>query len=254
MKIQVLGGHGGLAKGFQATSILINDRLLLDAGAVAATLNIEQQMNIDNILISHCHLDHIKDLAFLCDNCFGQKKKPFQVYTHKTVHENIKKHLLNDIIWPDFTVLPSKGNPTMVINSIKPEEVIELSGYKIIPVKVNHPLDAMGYIIENESTSVLFTLDTKATDRIWEIAHGVKNLKAIFSEISFPNELQNVADLSYHHTPDSMKEEIKKMPKGIPIILSHLKPNYRESILSQIKHMNEDRIHVLENDGQVFNF
>ena len=79
-------------------------------------------------------------------------------------------------------------------------------------------------------------------------------LKAIFTEISFPNELQKVAELSHHHTPGSMIREIPKMPKNIPIILSHLKPNYRQDILKQIREMGEDRISVLEKDGEVFNF
>jgi hypothetical protein len=53
MKIQVLGGHGGLAQGALTTSYLIDDCLLLDAGAVAATTSVEQQKKIENILISH---------------------------------------------------------------------------------------------------------------------------------------------------------------------------------------------------------
>lgn len=254
MKIQVLGGHGGLAKGFETTSILIDDKLLIDAGAVAATLTIDQQTKIDNILISHCHLDHIKDLAFICDNCFGLRQKPFQVHTHETVNKIIKAHLLNDIVWPDFTVLPNKTNPTMVINSVKAEQMLELGEYRVTPVHVNHAHDAMGFIIEKGDSAVLFTLDTGPTDRIWELANKTKNLKAIFTEISFPNELQKVAELSNHHTPVSMTREIPKMPKNIPIILSHLKPNYRQDILKQIREMGEDRISVLEKDGEVFNF
>jgi cAMP phosphodiesterase len=155
MKIQVLGGHGGLAKGFETTSFLIDDILLIDAGAVAATLSIEQQTNIDNILISHCHLDHIKDLAFICDNCFGLKNKPFQVHTHATVKKIIKDHLLNDIVWPDFTTLPNATNPTMTINAIQEERKIEVGPYLITPVKVKHAHDAMGFIIEKGDTAVL---------------------------------------------------------------------------------------------------
>jgi len=71
MKIKILGGHGGLARGFSTTSFLIDDELLIDAGSVASTLSVEEQSKINHILISHSHLDHIKDLAFICDNCFG---------------------------------------------------------------------------------------------------------------------------------------------------------------------------------------
>lgn len=254
MRIRVLGGHGGLAKGFVTTSFLINDDLLVDAGGVVSNLSIDDQAKIDHILITHTHLDHIKDLAFISDNCFGMRKEPFRVHTHPTVKGMLKKHLLNDIIWPDFTVLPSVQNPTMLINEILPEISFKAGPYSVVPVPVLHAHDAMGFIIEKDNTAVLFTGDTGPTDRIWEVAKKVKNLKAIFTEVSFPDRFQNIADLSDHHTSKSIGEEIKKMPPNIPIVLTHFKPNFRDEILKEIASLNESRIKVLERDGQVFKF
>lgn len=254
MKVRVLGGHGGLAKGFAATSFLIDEKLLIDAGAVASTLSIEDQLKIDHILISHCHLDHTKDLAFLCDNCFGLKDKPFYVHTHKTVKEIIKKHLLNDVIWPDFTKLPNESQPTMTILEKTPEEKFQCGEYSIIPVPVNHQFDAMGFIVEKNGESILFTLDTGPTERIWEVSSKIKNLKAIFTEVSFPNRMQNVADISQHLTTKTLNAEIPKMPKDIPIILTHLKPNYQDEIMEEINALKNSRIRILENDGVEFNF
>lgn len=254
MKIQVLGGHGGLSPGFSTTSYLIDDKLLIDAGSVASAISIEEQSKIDHILISHCHLDHIKDLAFLSDNCFGLKDKPFQVYTHKTVKKIIKEHLLNDTIWPDFTVLPTPEKPTITINAIVEEEKLTLGDYVIIPVKVKHAHDAMGFIVEKGGVAVVFTLDTGPTERIWELSHKVKNLKAIFTEVSFPNSLGKVAELSDHHTPKSLLQEMAKMPGKIPVILTHLKPNYQNEIVKELEGKGENRIQIVERDGAVFNF
>ena len=254
MKIQILGGHGGLSKGHSTTSFLIDDKLLVDAGAVASTLSVEEQSKIDHILISHCHLDHIKDLAFLCDNCFGMRKKPFEVFTHETVKKIIKAHLFNNIIWPDFSELPSVESPTINFNSIKEEVKLRIGDFDITPIKVKHAHDAMGFIIEKDQVAILFTLDTGPTDRIWEIARKIKNLKAIFTEVSFPNSLEKVAEVSDHHTANSLKTEMSKMPEHIPVILTHLKPSYREIILKEIQEMKEDRIRVLSRDGEIFNF
>lgn len=254
MKIKVLGGHGGLSRGFSTTSFLIDDCILIDAGAVASTLSVEQQSKIDHILISHSHLDHIKDLAFICDNCFGMRSSPFEVYTHPTVKKILKDHLFNETIWPDFTILPNATNPTLVINSIGSEQTFKLEGYSITPVKVQHPNDAMGFIIEKANTAILFTMDTAATDRIWEVAREHKNIKAIFTEVSFPNTLKGVAKASDHHTPNTMKVEIQKMPPEVPIILTHLKPNFRDVILEELVLLNEKRLRVLEKDGEVFEF
>lgn len=254
MQVKIIGGHGGVTKNYHATSYLIDDSILIDAGSVAAGLDIQDQIKIDHILISHAHLDHTKDLAFICDNCFGLKKNPFRVWTHKTVHDAIKTHLFNNIIWPDFSMLPNKDNPTIEFNDIKPEEPLKLGEYTVTPVKVAHPGDAMGFIIEKGNVTLVFTQDTKSTDRIWELAKQYKNLKGIFCEVSFPNELQNVADLSDHHTPNTMKEELKKMPDKVPVYLGHLKPNYQEQLIQEITELNEPRLHILYADDVRFNF
>ena len=178
MKVQILGGHGGVTVGAAATSFLIDDHLLIDAGSVATAIPIEQQVKIDNILISHSHLDHVKDLAFLCDNCFGLRPAPFQVWSHQTVVDTIKRHIFNDTLWPDFTVLPSANKPTIHFNALTPEQTVTIGRYQVTPVKVNHPNDAMGYIVEKDNTAVLFTLDTATTERIWEVAKGFNNIKA----------------------------------------------------------------------------
>jgi ribonuclease BN (tRNA processing enzyme) len=254
MKIRVLGGHGGKALGFETTSFLIDSHLLIDAGAAAGTLSINEQCDLNNILITHIHLDHIKDLAFLCDNCFGLRPGPFRVYTHQTVGKMIKRHLLNDIIWPDFTVLPNAQNPTMSIFSVEAEKTFTLDKYQVTGVKVNHAHDAMGFIIDDGKSAVLFSGDTGPTERIWEVAKTIKNLKAIFTEVSFPNSMQKVADLSDHHTSASMEHEITKMPANVPIILTHLKPNYRDKIEIEVKLLANPRVRVLEKDGEDFQF
>ena len=245
MLVRIIGGHGGVSPGFRATSYLSDGKLLLDAGSVASGIQIEEQSNIDHILISHAHLDHISDLAFLADNCFGMKGRPFEIYANTPVREAIKTHLLNDVIWPDFTVLPTKENPTLRIHDIRPEMQLVLGDYRIMPVPVNHSTGALGFIIERKNASVIFTQDTGPTDKIWEYARDVKNLKAIFSEVSFPNSMAKVATDSQHHTPATMKEEIKKMPKDVPIFLGHLKPNFQSQLFKEIAEIKDERITIL---------
>jgi hypothetical protein len=124
----------------------------------------------------------------------------------------------------------------------------------VTPVYVKHPGDAMGFIIEKGDTAILFTQDTAATDRIWEVGHTIPNLKAIFTEVSFPNSLKNIADISDHHTASTMKEELKKMPKNIPVYLGHLKPNYQEELIQEITDLGDSRLHILYADDVRFTF
>ncbi|EQC49724.1 MBL fold metallo-hydrolase [Bacteriovorax sp. DB6_IX] len=254
MIVKIVGGHGGVSPGFRATSYLIDGKLLIDAGSVASGIPIAEQALIDNILISHSHLDHISDLAFLADNCFGMRGKPFEIWTCKEVEDNVMTHLLNDAIWPDFTKLPSAQDPTLRFNRFEAEEVKQIGDYTVTAVKVNHYAGSLGFIIEKDGASVVFTQDTGPTDRIWEMAKEKKNLKGIFCEVSFPNSLTQVAIDSRHHTPATMKEELKKMPQDVPVFLGHLKPNFQGQLYQEIASLNESRITILGSDNSNFVF
>lgn len=254
MLVKIIGGHGGTSPGFRTTSYLIDGVLLLDAGSVASGIPIEEQVKIKNILISHSHLDHISDLAFMADNCFGLKSEPFEVFANTSIHKAIKDHLLNDIIWPDFSKLPSVEHPTLRFHNLIPEKWIEIGEYRIFPVPVNHPNGALGFIIERDEVSIVFTQDTAETELIWQHAKKAKNLKAIFTEVSFPNALSKVARDSQHHTPATMNEEIQKMPKDIPIFLGHLKPNYEKQLFYEIKALGNERLQILGSVNKEYTF
>jgi len=254
MMVRIIGGHGGVSPGFKATSYLIDGKLLIDAGSVASGIQIEEQARIEHILISHPHLDHISDLAFLADNCFGMKDQPFHIYAHPKVEKAIKDHLLNDLIWPDFTKLPSRENPTLAFYSLKPMQEIILGDYKIKPISVNHQNEALGFIVERKNTAVLFTQDTGPTEKIWEEAHRCSNLRGIFTEVSFPNSMQAIADESLHHTPQTIKAEIKKMPAQVPIFLGHLKPNFQHQLFLEIEALQEERITLLGSSDRSYIF
>jgi ribonuclease BN (tRNA processing enzyme) len=254
MMVQVVGGHSGAGPGFWGTSFMIDGKLLVDAGSVASGIALEEQGKIEWILISHAHLDHIKDLAFLADNCFGVKKKPFQIYTNRTVELAIRAHLLNNIIWPDFTQIPSLKKPILKFNEILIEKKFILGPYTIWAVLVGHPGDSMGFIVEKGPTALLFTQDTGPTEKIWELARKNKKIKAIFTEVSFPNSMALVAENSFHHTPKTLMNEIKKMPLHVPIFISHLKPMFQKTLLREIEELRQERIRPLQAENSTLVF
>ena len=254
MKVFIIGGHGGVSKGTKGTSYLIDGKFLIDAGSVASGIPIAEQLKIENIFISHSHLDHITDLAFLADNCLGFRNKPFKVYTSETARDNIMNHILNDVIWPNFTKIPSKESPMLEFHVFQKEQPFQIGEYYITAVPVNHPAGGHGLIVEKNQSSLLFTQDTGPTERIWQLGRQLQHLKAVFTETSFPNELQELASKSHHHTPNSLKEEINKMPRDVPIVLGHMKPSYQDKIIKEIANIGCDRISLLTNDGVSFTF
>ena len=113
MRLKVLGCYGGQLLGFRLTSFLINDSILLDAGSPTESLSLEEQHSVRHICLSHTHLDHIKDIAFMADNRSLKRMAGSSSENNLTIHSLpanntvLKQHFLNHHIWPDFTRIPA---------------------------------------------------------------------------------------------------------------------------------------------------
>jgi len=227
MKVRVLGAYGGEGPGFRTSCILINDRLAIDAGALTSSLSLREQAKIGGILISHTHLDHIQDLGFLADNIFGKRDTPVEIFgTEKTV-QVLKKHFFNNRIWPDFTQIPNSDHPVLDYQVFKPGQEMDIAGLKVKSVPVNHPIPSVGFIISDGKKSLLYSGDTGPTERLWKEANKLNDLKLVIIEISFPNRMQELAELTGHLTPKMAEAELAKLREPPAMIRAfHMKPAF----------------------------
>lgn len=235
MRLKVLGCYGAELPGFRSPGFLINDDTLLDAGTVVSVLTLEEQIRIKNILISHTHLDHIKDIQFLADNVTGRGGTTINIMSAPTVLDSFKAHVLNDSIWPDFTMITSGGNAVLRLVPVDVGSEYPLGDVIIKPVKVNHSVPAVGYIIKNSECAFAYTGDTGVTDEIWEEAGREPNLKFVITEVSFPNSMEGIANTSKHMTPHDLGEVLKRLNrKDVRIYVMHMKPQYMDIIKGEI--------------------
>ncbi len=245
MKIRILGGDGGVAPGCHTPSFLLDKKILIDAGSAAANLSLEDQKEIDYIFISHSHLDHVKDICFLVDNMFTFRKKPIELISSPEVLESLKQHIFNDKIWPDFSALSNGRSPILSYRPVT--DSVELEGYQIQLVPVSHTVPAVGFLIKDQAgVSIIVTGDTGPTEEIWTVANREKKLKAIFTEIAFPNHLQSVADAACHYTPRSFSKEVLKLAKYPPFYIYHLKPEFRKELGREIKALKIPKLKLLK--------
>lgn len=249
MEIRILGCYGGEAKGFKSPSFLINKEVVVDAGAITSTLTIEEQKNLKYILITHAHLDHIKDIPFVADNIIGNHKEPLKIVAEKRVLKGIEAHIMNDYIWPDFRILPSKNAPVIKFLSIKVDRVYTLNSLKIKATRTNHVVDSVGYFISDGRFAVAFSGDTFSMHKFWKEVNNNKLVKIIFIETSFPNFLEEVARASMHLTPFLLKEELKKLKRNVKIYVYHLKPNFIDIIKKELKELNHPNLYLAEQDS-----
>jgi cAMP phosphodiesterase len=81
----------------------------------------------------------------------------------------------------------------------------------------------------------------------------VKNLKAIITETSFPNEFQDLADVSGHLTPSTLDVELEKLKKDVPVYLYGGKPKHLKAIKQQVKALKRKKLSFLE-QGKTYRF
>src|SRR5439155_1391445 len=89
---------------------------------------------------------------------------------------------------------------------------------------------------------------------IWSISRKHKKVSAIVLEASFPNRLQELADVSRHLTPQTLEREIDKLGmNSVPVLVTHLKPEYRGEIIADLRSLEKRHLKVLK-DGDVLRF
>ena len=69
IRLTVLGACDGRSEQRRSISCLLNDTILVvDAGSAASALSIESQLGVQDLLLSHAHIDHVAELCFLLNN------------------------------------------------------------------------------------------------------------------------------------------------------------------------------------------
>jgi ribonuclease BN (tRNA processing enzyme) len=236
MRIKVLGCSGGIGPGLRTTSLLVGEETLIDAGTGVGDLSLEQQARIRQIFLTHSHLDHVCGLAFMADNLFDRIDRPVNVWATAETLSAIKEHIFNWKIWPDFSVLPNEQNPLLAFSTITPGQTLTSADhYKLTAFKVLHTVPAVGYAVEAERGTFVFTGDTYANENLWAFLNSLPRLDKLMIEIAFPNEDDELAEASKHFTPVLLGSELHKLRHKPEILLTHHKPGCEQLIETECR-------------------
>ena len=255
MKVKILGCSGSETIGHMPPGFLVNDVMMLDAGTITAALSIKAQSAITDVLISHTHLDHIKSVLFLADNVIGRIRKPVNIHAIPEVIDAIRKHLMNDIIWPDFTKIPNAKNPVLAYASMPVGKTVTIAGLKVKAIPMNHPVPAVGFHVDDGKSSFLYSADTGPNEGLWKEAAKAKNLTAIIVDTSFPNSLNTIAELSGHFTPAQLHADLTKarVDFNVPIYIYHIKPVHEKKVVNELRSLGRKNVKVLQ-EGKTYHF
>jgi ribonuclease BN (tRNA processing enzyme) len=246
VKLRVLGCSGGELARHRATCFLVDGALAIDAGALTAALSLEELLEVDDIVLTHSHFDHVKDVPLLADLLVGLRAKPVVVHASTACARTLQQSIFNDELWPDFTRLPDARNPVITIKAFDPRRRFSIGRYTLKPVPVAHPVESVGFLLSDGEDAIAISGDTGPTTAFWKAVNAAENIRALLVETSFPTRLQGLADASGHLTPRTLAGELSKLERnGIPIYLYHLKPAFAAELRRELASMKLLHVRVL---------
>ena len=235
MRIRVLGCSGGIGAGARTTALLVDNDVLIDAGTGVGDLALEELDFIRHVFLTHAHLDHIAGLPMLADRVFDENfEVPLTVYAREETLRAVQEHLFNGVIWPDFSRLPTAENPMLRFRVCSPGDTVTIGHRDFYAVDMMHSVPSLGFTVQNSGGTFAVSGDTKTNETLWPVLNACKDLQLLVIEVSFPNEMSDLAIESGHYTPRSLTADLKRLRHEPEIWLTGMKPGEERRIYEQV--------------------
>lgn len=226
--------------------------LAIDAGSLGLVGEPEDMAEVRAVLLTHAHIDHIATLPMWIEALLSQNRAPVKVHATAPTIQALRQHFFNNVIFPNFEELAEEdGRRLMQFVEVSTESTFEIAGFQVQGFDVAHPVPTTGYCVSDGQQAVVFAADSGPTQRLWEVASALPNVRAIVLETSFPDRMGHIAEPAGHLTPKLLKTELEKAPGDVRILVTHMKPAYRAEIRRAIGKMNDSRIQFLEPGADV---
>lgn len=238
MQIRVLGCSGSIAAGCRTTSYLIGNDILVDAGTGVGDLTLDEMAAIDHILVSHSHLDHVLAIGLLADSVTrrreAQQRPPVQVHALPETLDALRRHILNGVIWPDFTRLPSAEHPVLALHPFAIGDMLQLGGRRIEVLPASHTVPAVGFAaFTHDGGAWVFTGDTGPNPALWARLSQL-DLRMLVIETAFRDDELALARISRHLCPALLSAELAGLTRPTEVGITHVKPGELEAVMAEI--------------------
>lgn len=237
----MLGCSGAIARGCRTTSFLVDGDVLVDAGTGVGDLTLQEMAGIGHVLLTHSHLDHVAALPLMVDSIASRLAAPVCIHALPGTLEALRQHVFNNVIWPDFSRIPTPERPFITFHEIQVGQVLELGGKRIEVMPAVHTVPACGYAISGGSGGHwVFTGDTERNPAFWRRLNDMP-VAALVIETAFSNREKDLARRSLHLSPHALAEELDCIERGrsFPIFITHTKPAETDLIMAEIQRFDQ---------------
>jgi ribonuclease BN (tRNA processing enzyme) len=222
--------------------MLIDDDVLIDAGTGIGDLELSDMDSIRHVFLTHAHLDHIAGLPMLADRIFEENlETPLTVYAREETLRAVQDHLFNDVIWPDFSRLPSAESPMLRYAVCGPGDTVRIGKRDFYAVDVMHSVPSLGFTVRNSGGAFAVSGDTRTNETLWPVLNACDDLRVLVIEVSFPDEMAELAVEAGHYTPRTMTADLERLEHDPVIWLTGMKPGEEKRIFRQVQNATPGR-------------
>ena len=254
MKLAVLGCFGGIGGVRRTTSLLLDEDILIDAGTGAGDLSLEQMAGVDHVFLTHSHLDHCGFIPLLADAVAFLRNRPLLVHALPQTIAALKQNLLNGVLWPDYSVLPTIADPYIRLVPVRIGETTLLGDRRITPLPARHAGPGVGYRMDSGTASFVYSGDTTDCGEFWAELNNIENLRYLMIETTFLNENAGGAARSGHMTAALLAQGLARLQRPVTLLITHMEPGKEDRLMAEVFAACGKFQPVRLEQGQLFEF
>ncbi|MFQ5845470.1 MAG: MBL fold metallo-hydrolase [Planctomycetota bacterium] len=238
-RLHALGVAGAPARGRLTTCFRFADGLVIDTGALMHGLSPTEQGAVQDILLSHSHLDHTLGLPFRLAG--GEVR----VWGLAETLDAVRGGLLDGRTWPDLS-----GRATW--NEVAEGDAFEVGSYRIRPGPCRHSVPCLSFCVERDGRRVVLVGDTARHDPLIEWTAACRPTSVVV-ECSFPARRRRDALRTCHQSPEDLHAWRRGLGPDVALYVTHLKPEDEEETRRECEALADPALTVLR-DGDAFGF
>jgi len=263
VQVKIIGAHQSETAQYRFPTILVDGGLAIDAGSLASGLSLDEQLNVTNVLITHQHWDHVKDLngfGFNLYSKFGSGAGPISaaLFCTDEVKAVLEKQTLSPSVWMDFFNMPDAVHPTFVHRSVQANAEYFVGQFTVKAIPANHSVPTLGYqLTDSRGKRFFYTGDNgPGAGQYWVNADPT----VLVTECTFSNAMASIDNgkMYGHLCPRQLQSELETFQsrKGyLPIVcLIHVNPFYEAAIRAEVAQVAKNLNAQIEvaNEGTSF--
>ncbi|MDB5730999.1 MAG: 3,5-cyclic-nucleotide phosphodiesterase, partial [Variovorax sp.] len=186
-------------------------------------------------------------LPMMLDAVAYRRRSPLRVHALRGTLGALRAHVFNNVIWPDFTMLPSPETPLLTFREIGMGQCL-LRGSRapkhIEVLPAVHTVPACGYAVRSADgrANWVFGGDSERNPAFWQRVNQL-DVGALVIETAFSHNQRELARISRHLSPGVLVEELGHIGQGshYPVYITHTKPDCTHAVMAEIEALSAQR-------------